>query len=535
MIVVRGLPILPENGSWLGLEPGPASSEAKLQERSKKLAIFVVPLLLSQLSRHLFVVCQLVGQALPPTSTPRAPSACNLLLMAVCAFAAIVWLRSIRCNNSTQRRHLQYLVLAIYLGPVPITASVFDSVDMRDVLLVITRRFLAVFVLALYQVYLFGHVSLSSLLLALPGLMIYLVRCCISWIADSEVAKLRADIPVLQLHATVPTFLFLLAGVLGPIPACLLIARLAPAKIANSSQPNPTALGVTDGLSSVIPNLCLDVRRDVLSTSPCSDVCHELISGGALEAAVANAATDTDMSVVSFEVLETSPHATIAIEDSPIPQPHAVADLQAVADPPAQDAHRSDTIISLGSNTESHVPSVLVSLAREVVALSCSDSTAALQVLQNVGLGIEMDTVTSFDGISGAPNDNVNVPPLSSVVNFEGAWELIDEGNSAGVWIRSFTITGRTYLGGDGSEGGLRLRSNDAAILLEGGALRFEDDGRILNRIGKKGHILRFQRFVVPSTAVIASLQGIWTLLMCVGRSWIYRAVSGLSTHISIS
>ena len=124
---------------------------------------------------------------------------------------------------------------------------------------------------------------------------------------------------------------------------------------------------------------------------------------------------------------------------------------------------------------------------------------------------MENETVTISEGSAFAQADDL--PPQSAVANFQGAWELIDEDPPAKLCIRSFIIMGGICLGGDGSEKALGSHSIDGAVLLEGGALSFEEGGRILNRTGSSGNICRFRHFDLPSEVDVAALQGVWDVI----------------------
>lgn len=102
---------------------------------------------------------------------------------------------------------------------------------------------------------------------------------------------------------------------------------------------------------------------------------------------------------------------------------------------------------------------------------------------------------TSFDRPQTSENnDGTSLPHPDMVAHLQGAWREVSGSLKVRPFLRSFVITGRVWLGGDGTDGWLTLRGDDSAILLEGGVLSIEQNGAILSRVGKSGTELLFER-----------------------------------------
>lgn len=175
------------------------------------------------------------------------------------------------------------------------------------------------------------------------------------------------------------------------------------------------------------------------------------------------------------------------------------------------------------TSTVSSTVSLVAALAKEICVAGAHDALTSMEVAT---LGAEcitndedteqLELATQFDRIESGVIATASLPHPEMVVDFQGPWrQQCGGGTAVSPWLRSFIITGRIYFRGDGSEGWLLLRSDDNAILLEGGALSLEEDGAVLIRTGRSGTPVRFERFMMPPCDLLNPFQGLWTYFAC--------------------
>lgn len=174
-VLPRG-PIWPKDGDWLGLQLDQSSEEASRQSRVRTASkYFVLPFMATW---TLFYFHILFFSDRPMLN--RVPAG---LSVAVGLFMIVIDMEIIGCIDLVRCRHLMYAFFCLGLTFAPILNTPGD--DVSALFPTIGRRSAFVLSNAVFQGFTFGQVSVGSLLCTLPGLLMYLMKCSLSWGTES--------------------------------------------------------------------------------------------------------------------------------------------------------------------------------------------------------------------------------------------------------------------------------------------------------------------------------------------------------------
>lgn len=165
-------PIWPKDGDWLGLQLDQASDEATRQSRGRTASKYVV--LPFMATWTLFYLHILFFSSNPILNRVNAG-----LSAAVGSVMIVIDMRIVGCIDLVRCRHLMYGFFCLGLTFAPILNIQAD--DVSALLPTIGRRSVFVISNTVFQGFTFGQVSLASLLCTLPGFLMYLMKCFLSW------------------------------------------------------------------------------------------------------------------------------------------------------------------------------------------------------------------------------------------------------------------------------------------------------------------------------------------------------------------